>query len=73
MRMAFCINCGKKIENGARFCNSCGTPTGQFIDETNLQAAFQETSNKCPYCGGMLKALQSTCPFCGSEDRKSVV
>jgi uncharacterized membrane protein YvbJ len=24
--MAFCANCGIKLEEGVKFCSSCGTP-----------------------------------------------
>ena len=27
--MAFCTNCGAKLEDGAKFCTNCGTKTGQ--------------------------------------------
>jgi hypothetical protein len=26
--MAFCRNCGKEVNDGAKFCTGCGTPTG---------------------------------------------
>ncbi|MDE5868932.1 MAG: zinc-ribbon domain-containing protein, partial [Muribaculaceae bacterium] len=25
--MAFCTNCGSPLEEGAKFCGQCGTPT----------------------------------------------
>lgn len=26
--MAFCKNCGNKLEDGTKFCPKCGNPTG---------------------------------------------
>ncbi len=26
MEPSFCIHCGKKLEEGSEFCNSCGEP-----------------------------------------------
>jgi hypothetical protein len=31
--MAYCGNCGKQLSDGAAFCNSCGTKTGQTRPE----------------------------------------
>ena len=28
--MAFCINCGSQIPDGAKFCPSCGTPVASI-------------------------------------------
>jgi RNA polymerase subunit RPABC4/transcription elongation factor Spt4 len=33
--MAFCVNCGTKIEDGTKFCPGCGTPTGVAGVSTN--------------------------------------
>lgn len=27
--MPYCVNCGNQVREGARFCESCGTPVGQ--------------------------------------------
>jgi hypothetical protein len=44
--MAFCVNCGKKMEDRAKFCPSCGTPAEQV--------------KKCPDCDFELKAAEVT-------------
>ncbi|UTC43138.1 zinc-ribbon domain-containing protein [Treponema sp. OMZ 857] len=31
--MAFCQNCGKELMDGAKFCDSCGTPAGNTGSE----------------------------------------
>ena len=33
--MAFCVNCGTKIEDGTKFCPGCGTPAGVAGVSTN--------------------------------------
>ena len=39
--MAFCNQCGKNVENGSRFCSSCGAP----IDRTAAQMAARTRRN----------------------------
>lgn len=40
--MAFCKNCGTKIEEGVKFCASCGTPTEAPAHEEQAQQAAPE-------------------------------
>ena len=35
--MAFCTNCGNQIEEGASFCQQCGTATGNAPANANNQ------------------------------------
>lgn len=53
--MAFCSNCGQKLMEGVKFCNNCGTPTGdrqaqkeKIVTPPPIQtaAAEQSTSTK---------------------------
>jgi hypothetical protein len=39
----FCSNCGKEVEDGMRFCTSCGTPVGEI---TSGKAEPQKKINK---------------------------
>lgn len=40
--MAFCSNCGNKLENGAKFCTNCGHPV-IISSGSNVQDAPQQT------------------------------
>lgn|SRR5574341_122464 len=44
-----CMECGKKLEAGTRFCPHCGT----------------EVDASCPSCGGAVKAGDLFCSSCG--------
>lgn len=70
--MAFCINCGKQLPNGAKFCGSCGTATGQ-VSQAGRQIEYEGTIHKCPNCGSIMDAYESVCEVCGYEirDRKA--
>ena len=46
--MAFCTNCGNKINEGAAFCSSCGAPTGAKKEENTSQENTSSTENKAP-------------------------
>lgn len=35
--MAFCINCGKQLPEGAKFCDGCGTALGQVSNQIGRQ------------------------------------
>ena len=48
----FCANCGSQIEEGSRFCPSCGKPAG---------------SPACPGCGNAVKPDAAFCPNCGKS------
>lgn len=68
--MAFCQNCGKKLDDGAKFCPECGTPVGQK-DMSKRNQEYGGKIIKCPNCGEILKAFSAQCPSCGYELRGS--
>lgn len=49
----FCMNCRKQIEDGAKFCGYCGTPTKQ--------------KKVCPSCGREMGEQMVYCSFCGTK------
>jgi RNA polymerase subunit RPABC4/transcription elongation factor Spt4 len=60
MEKKLCINCGEQLEEGARFCQHCGTKQG---------------TTSCQNCGKPIKEGWRICPFCGaalSTDMPSV-
>lgn len=61
--MAFCQKCGSSLVEGAKFCPSCGTPTGT---SGAVKVTVGEV-RKCPQCGQVLGALDAKCPSCGHE------
>ena len=40
--MAFCINCGSELPDGAKFCMSCGTPNSAATASAPVPAPVQE-------------------------------
>lgn len=68
--MAFCMNCGQKLPEGAKFCFACGTATGS-VRQDNLQrkTVYAGEIHKCPSCGGVLESFAVVCPTCGYELR----
>lgn len=70
--MAFCSNCGNKLENGARFCPGCGAPIG-VGDISRRQQVFEGNVHKCPNCGEIINAFSAKCPSCGHEFRDAHV
>lgn len=59
--MAYCSNCGKKLESDAKFCSACGKPINTVIN-----GGLNESAH-CPSCGHLISALAVTCPACGFE------
>lgn len=66
--MPFCSNCGSKIEEGSKFCASCGT---SVIKNTSVRMQL-----KCQSCRGIMDLDKDKevlfCPFCGSKELLSV-
>ena len=69
--MAFCMNCGKQLPDGAKFCDGCGTAIGQVANQATRQTAYEGVIHKCPNCGEILEAFAINCPSCGYELRGS--
>ena len=74
--MAFCSNCGGKIEDGVKFCPGCGKAAGGAANESaapgsqNQAAAVQTQSitpddKYCFSCGSVIKKAAEICPKCG--------
>lgn len=68
--MAFCSQCGNKLEEGARFCPSCGKPVeSNAAGKSQRIQVFEGNIHKCPNCGEIIKSFTSICPSCGYEFR----
>ena len=42
--MAFCSNCGAKLDDNAEFCSSCGTRVQKKAENVNPQQAYSNQS-----------------------------
>lgn len=75
----FCINCGAKISDGAKFCAHCGAQQEVFDEQASSgSSAINNNVNintklvpaKCTNCGGQLTVnpdqQAAVCPFCNS-------
>ena len=67
--MAFCTNCGQQINDGAKFCSSCGAAVSNEKIHTQRKTVFEGNIHKCPNCGEVLNSFTSNCPSCGYEIR----
>lgn len=65
--MAFCSNCGTKMDDGAKFCPSCGTPAGGAAPAPKPATEKVGNIRKCPACGAEVPAMAAVCPSCGHE------
>ena len=70
--MSFCTNCGGKIEEGVKFCSSCGNAVGgaSVTPVVNTQVSVQIQSamadeKYCFSCGSVIKKAAEICPKCG--------
>lgn len=71
MEMAFCSNCGKQLDEGARFCSTCGASVAQPAKEDNSgrKTVYDGELHKCPNCGEQINSFVAVCPACGYEFR----
>lgn len=67
--MAFCINCGQELIEGAKFCASCGKAVNENNSTTQRKMTYEGEIHKCPNCGEVLGAFVSVCPSCNYELR----
>lgn len=68
--MAFCMNCGQELPDGAKFCSSCGTANGTVEAKTNeRKTTYDGELHKCPNCGELLNSFVTNCTACGYELR----
>ncbi len=76
--MAFCIECGARLPDGAKFCANCGTPvavshvSNEYIAKRTLHTS-QEKILKCPSCHSPISRVDAICPYCGApiSDREA--
>ena len=69
--MSFCVNCGEKLLEGAKFCPICGNKieTTTNVKTEQRKIVFDGEIHKCPYCGEPLMAFETTCSHCKKEIR----
>ena len=65
------MNCGTKLPDGAKFCYSCGTPTGSVapLNTTTIKniPVEHEKMLKCPNCGSSISRMDAVCAYCGAQ------
>lgn len=66
--MPFCVNCGNKLPEGAKFCNSCGSKVNS-LNTGKRENVFDGKIHKCPRCGETLNSFTPKCPTCSHELR----
>lgn len=66
--MAFCINCGHQLPDGAKFCAECGASI-QASAQSQRKTVYDGEIHKCPHCGEVLKSFETVCPACKFELR----
>lgn len=69
--MPFCMNCGQKLTEGARFCAGCGSPVGTANNTTQRKQEWAGSIIKCPNCNDNIPSFTTTCPSCGLELRNT--
>ena len=66
--MAFCINCGQELAEGAKFCANCGKAANN-TSTNQRKTVYDGELHKCPNCGERLDSFVTICPACGYELR----
>lgn len=69
--MAYCSECGHKLDSEAKFCSGCGKPVNGGDDGSQRKHVFEGSIHKCPNCGEAIDSFVSKCPSCGHEFRDS--
>lgn len=67
--MAYCTNCGKELEEGAKFCANCGKSVEGNCISAQRKTVYDGELHKCPNCGEVLESFVANCPACGYEFR----
>ena len=67
--MAFCINCGQELAEGAKFCANCGKAVTGDNTTSQRKTVYEGNLHKCPNCGEVLNSFVTNCPACGHEIR----
>ncbi|MDG6908729.1 MAG: zinc-ribbon domain-containing protein [Nitrososphaerota archaeon] len=60
--MPYCNKCGKQVNEGERFCFSCGAPV-----ETDSPASSAKKTSFCQFCGSAVDSSATICPNCGKN------
>jgi hypothetical protein len=55
------------MEDGAKFCPSCGTPAGGAAPAPKPATEKVGNIRKCPACGAEAPSMAAVCPECGHE------
>ena len=71
--MAFCINCGQELAEGAKFCGNCGKAVSDSNSNGQRKTVYDGEIHKCPNCGEALRSFELVCPTCGYELRGTKV
>ena len=67
--MAFCINCGQELAEGAKFCANYGSAVNDGNSTNQRKTTYEGEIRKCPNCGEVLESFSARCPSCGMEFR----
>ena len=67
--MAFCINCGQELAEGAKFCANCGKAVTGDNTTSQRKTVYEGNLHKCPNCGEVLNSFVTNCPAYGHEIR----
>ena len=59
-----CPNCGKEMDNEARFCSACGTKL--IVEEQTVETIEKPMISVCKNCGNQLKPGAHFCGKCGT-------
>lgn len=71
--MPYCINCGQRLIEGAKYCACCGSAVGTVTYNNQRQQKWAGTIIKCPHCGETVSSFSAKCACCGNELREQNV